>query len=205
MNYSGNGPWPALLMGVLVLFIGLRALITGESGTFRDIPLVDWVGFVLVPLGLSMIILSIRSLRTWKKPGPSTDDDIRQAKEKLDQMYLREHGTLPGAQQPQAPESPAPEQAAAPARPAAPQPEAAARPEAPTHEEAKLKTAPEPPTPEQNARIARANTRIRQGLLLMLAGGLVFYAASGALALIPAVALFLVGLTRLAVGLVERS
>ena len=78
-------------------------------------------------------------------------------------------------------------------------------PEAPTHEEAKLKTAPEPPTPEQNARISKTNAKIRQGSLLMLAGGLLFYAAGSTLALIPAVALFLVGLTRLAVGLVERS
>ena len=105
MSSNGYSPWLALLIGIFLVFNGLRALFTGEPGTFRDVPLADWAGLAFVPLGIIMIILSIRSIRTWKEPEPPTytDDDIRQAKEKLEQMHLREHGGLPEAPKPEAP------------------------------------------------------------------------------------------------------
>ena len=97
MNGNGYSPWLALFIGIFLVFDGLRALLTGEPGTFRDVPLADWAGLAFVPLGIIMIILSVRSIHTWKRPEPPqyTDDDIRQAKAKLNQMYLREHGRPP--------------------------------------------------------------------------------------------------------------
>ena len=186
VRYSEYNPWIALATGIVVLLSGLLKLITNVGGDWHGVYIPVWTGWVFVPLGLLIIILSIRSLRTWKEPEPPvyTDEEIRQAKEKLDQMYLREHG-----ESPHTPEAPAPEPAPSPT---VTQP-------TPT---------PAPPrtlTPEEEARALNARRKIRQGLLLILAGAAIFCAASGALLLIPAIALLLVGLTRLAVGLVERS
>ena len=174
VRYSEYNPWEALAVGLILIFSGVFKLVTNTGGDWHDVYIPVWTGWLFLPLGVIISILSIRSMRTWKEPEPPrySDEEAAQAKAKLDRMHLREHGSLP---------------------------------EAPTREKVTSKTAPEPPTPEQNARIAKANTRIRQGFLLMLAGAAVFYTAGGALALIPAIVLFLVGLTRLAVGVVERA
>lgn len=178
VRYSEYNPWIALAIGILVLLSGLLKLITGVGGEWHGVHIPTWTGWLFLPLGTIISILSIRSIRTWKEPEPPkyTNEEVCQVKEKLDRMYLREHGALPGAPESQTTGTPPP-----------------------------ASITPAPPTPEQKARIARANAKIRQGFLLMLAGAAVFYAAGGVFLLIPASALFLVGLTRLAVGVVERS
>ena len=104
-NNSTHTAWEALFAGVLLLIWGVCSLVTGDGGRVHGISVVDWIGWVLVPVSLIIIVLSIRSIRTWKEPEPPTytDDDIRQAKEKLEQMHLREHGGLPEAPKPEAP------------------------------------------------------------------------------------------------------
>ena len=196
MRYSEYNPWIALIIGIIVLFSGLLKLITDVGGEWHGVYIPVWTGWLFVSLGLLVILLSIRSVRTWKEPEPPafTDEEVRQAREKLDRMYLREHGAPP-----QAPENNLPDADATRTAP----PAASASP--PT---ARPKPAPLPPktlTPEEEARAVTAGRKIRQGLLLMLAGAAVFYVAGGALLLIPAFILLLAGLTRLAVGLVERS
>ena len=196
-NSQSELPYACLIVGVAMTLVGITGKTLGPRGDIRIMSVSDETRLLSLFVGIIMTVLSILYLRKHKFIPPAyTDDDIRQAKEKLDRMYLREHGALPGAPTPEAPETPAPAPADAPGRPAAAQAEAAARP---------APAAPIPLTPEQKARMAKANARIRQGLLLMLAGAAVFYAAGGAFLLIPAMALLLVGLTRLAVGVVERS
>ena len=180
MRYSEYNPWIALVIGIIVLLSGLLKLITNVGGEWHGVYIPAWTGWAFVPLGLLIIILSIRSLRTWKEPEPPayTDEEIRQAKEKLDQTYLREHGTAP-----QAP-GPAPS-------PTVTQP-------TPT---------PAPPrtlTPEEEARALNVRRKIRQGLLLMLAGVIAFYAAGNLFVLILSPILFMVGLCRAAVGAAQK-
>ena len=168
-------PYACLIAGLAASFVGITGkMIDGPKGDIRFTSVSDETRWISLLVGITMTILSILYLRKHKFiPLAFTDEEARQAKEKLDRMYLREHGTLP-----QAPEPPAP------------------------------KPTPPPPgtlTPEEEVRAISANRKIRQGLLLTLAGAAVFHVASGALLLIPAFILLLVGLTRLAVGLVERS
>ncbi|MCL1939951.1 MAG: hypothetical protein FWG04_04755 [Desulfovibrionaceae bacterium] len=56
----------------------------------------DWFGWIFLPCGIAITVLSIISLRRGGgKPKKYTDEDVARAKEALDRMYLREHGTLP--------------------------------------------------------------------------------------------------------------
>ena len=191
MNKDKNSelPYMSLFIGILLALIGSTGkIILGYAGQWRMSSISGGERWVLLLAGIIMIVLSIPFIRKQKVYTPKyTDEEAAQAKAKLEQMYLREYGSLPDVPKPETP-----------ARPAASQPEAAARPQP-------ASAAPQPPTPEEKARIARANAKIRHGFLLMLAGGLIFYAANGVFLLIPATALLLVGLARLAVGLVERS
>ena len=104
-NNNAEKPWIPLFMGILLTIDGLHTLITGKGGEVRGFPVVDWAGWVFLPVGVIIIVLSIRSICTWKEPEPPTytDEDIRQAKKKLEQMHLREHGGLPEAPKPEAP------------------------------------------------------------------------------------------------------
>lgn len=183
-NY-GELPVMSLVLGILFALSGITGKIFLGKGEFRIVSIEGSDRWILLLAGAILIALSIHFIRKRKFAPPAfTDDDLRQNKENLDQMYLREH-----EESPHTPEAPAPEPAPSPT---------VIQP-TPT---------PAPPrtlTPEEEARIAKSNAKIRQGLLLILAGAAVFYVASGALLLIPAIALLLVGLTRLAVGLVERS
>jgi hypothetical protein len=62
----------------------------------RSIPLVDWIGWVVLPIGVVMSIMSITALRRGVgKPKKYTDEDVAKAKEQLDQMYFKEHGFWP--------------------------------------------------------------------------------------------------------------
>ena len=168
-------PYACLIAGLAASFVGITGkMIDGPKGDIRFTAVSDETRWISLLVGVIMTALSILYLRKHPFVPPAfTDEEVRQAKEKLDRMYLREHGELP-----QTPEAPAPK----PARPA-----------------------PRTLTPEEEARAAKARRKIRQGLLLMLAGAAVFYVAGGALLLIPAFILLLAGLTRLAVGLVESS
>ncbi|MCL1939891.1 MAG: hypothetical protein FWG04_04450 [Desulfovibrionaceae bacterium] len=98
-----NHPLGSLIVGILLIVTGGWNIITGEGGYRGGIlvskaPVVDWYGWVFLPGGIAITVLSIISWRRGegkRKPKKYTDEDVARAKETLDRMYLREHGTLP--------------------------------------------------------------------------------------------------------------
>ena len=91
-------PLMVLFIGILFTLIGITGKVfLGYAGNWRVSSVSGGERWGLLLAGIIMIILSVRSIRTWKRPEPPqyTDDDIRQAKAKLNQMYLREHGRPP--------------------------------------------------------------------------------------------------------------
>ena len=167
-------PYACLIAGLAASFVGITGkMIDGPKGDIRFTAVSDETRWISLLVGVIMTALSILYLRKHPFVPPAfTDEEVRQAKEKLDRMYLREHGELP-----QTPEAPAPK----PARPA-----------------------PRTLTPEEEARAVIAKRKIRQGLLLMLAGVIAFYAAGNLFVLILSPVLFMVGLCRAAVGAAQK-
>ena len=95
-----GGPLLALTLGILMIIRGGYNIITGEGGTISmwHVPLVDWIGWVLLPAGIIISIMSIRWLLRGggkHKPKKYTDEDVTQAKATLDRMYFKEHGYWP--------------------------------------------------------------------------------------------------------------
>jgi hypothetical protein len=95
-NYS---PYWGLSIGIMLIVLGVFYIINGggyAGGPFGTAPVVDFAGWVLLPCGIVITVLAIISLRRGEgKPRKYTDEDAARAKETLDRMYLREHGTLP--------------------------------------------------------------------------------------------------------------
>ena len=92
-----GGPGLALILGIMMILGGGRSIITGKGGSvWSGIPVVDWIGWIMLPFGIAISIMSIRSLwRGGGKPKKYTDEDLARAKEKLDRMYFEEHGSWP--------------------------------------------------------------------------------------------------------------
>jgi hypothetical protein len=57
------------------------------------VPIVDWIGWVELPVGIIICILSIRALR--RGPKKYSGEEIARAKEALDRMHFAEHGVWP--------------------------------------------------------------------------------------------------------------
>ncbi|MCL1939890.1 MAG: hypothetical protein FWG04_04445 [Desulfovibrionaceae bacterium] len=110
MNDPGGPHW-ALALGILLIVSGVFGIITGVGGYLGGdlvpkIPVVDWAGWIFLPCGIAITVLSIIALRRGEgKPKKYTDEDVARAKEALDRMYLREHGSLP-EEPPSGPEEP---------------------------------------------------------------------------------------------------
>ena len=102
MNERFSPLW-ALLFGILLSGMGVYSILTGDGfsrgGIFVDgPPAPGWTGWILLPAGLTICILSIRALRRGAgktKPKQYTDEDAARAKEEMDRLYLKEHGSLP--------------------------------------------------------------------------------------------------------------
>ena len=202
-NSQSELPGACLIVGIAMALAGITGKTLGPRGDIRITPLSGETRWISLIVGVIMTVLSILYFRKHKFIPPEfTDEEVRQAEEKLDQMYLRDHGALPQAPKADTPNAnpakPDPAQpTTATAQPAASQPEAAAKP----------KPAPAPPrtlSPEEEARAAKAGRKIRQGLLLMLAGVIVYYAAGNLFMLFLSPVLFMVGLCRAAVGAAEK-
>ena len=89
-----NDLWLGVVLGI-ILIAGSLLTLPGD-GVYRGFTFPAAGVWVLLFTGISIIILSIRGLlRGEGKPQSFTDEDARRAKEKLDRMYLLEHGTLP--------------------------------------------------------------------------------------------------------------
>ena len=82
----------------------------GPKGDLRFTDVSDEARWILAPIGGIVIALSIPLIRKQKFSIPRyTDEEAKQAKAKLEQMHLREHGSLPetpnsGAVRPEAPD-----------------------------------------------------------------------------------------------------
>ena len=169
MRNSEYNPWVALAIGIVLIFSGSFKLVTGIGGDWHDVYIPAWTGWIFVPLGLIIAILSLRSLRTWKEPEPPkyTDEEVVKARENLDRMYLREHGGPP---------------------------------EAPVTEEIMPKSVPGSVAPA-----SKNSPKVRQGLLLMLAGVGLYIIADSLTTLILSPVLFMVGLCRAVIGGMETK
>jgi len=92
MNRDPGGPGWGLCAGIMLIICGVLSLVKGKPGihiaaTGQQIPLVDWIGWVLLPSGIAISILSIQwLLRGGGKPKKYTNEDVVRAKEKLDQI-----------------------------------------------------------------------------------------------------------------------
>ena len=180
-----NSHWWGLLLGIVLIFCGVLNLLTGSGLKYWGAAAPPWTWLVFLPVGIVVGFWSARALLRGEGKKPVyTDEDRTRAKERLDRMYLREHGTAPGAPEPQTMEPTAPEPA---------QPPTAKKPKP-------SRTL----TPEEEARAAKADRKIRQGLLLMLAGAVVFHVAGDSVAWLLSPVLFMVGLCRAAVGAAQK-
>ena len=105
-----NMHWWSLVAGILLVFSGALTLFTGKSGHYWDVAVPVWAGSLFLPLGIVIIVMSVRALRRGEGKAPKySDEDVTRAKAKLEQMHLREHGSLPetpkpGAVRPEAPD-----------------------------------------------------------------------------------------------------
>jgi len=101
MNREPEGPGWSLCLGILFIIWGTLSIVTGKAGihiaaTGGQIVLMDWIGWVLLPSGIVISIVSIRSLlRGGGKPETYTDEEATRAKEELAHMHFKEHGCWP--------------------------------------------------------------------------------------------------------------
>jgi hypothetical protein len=103
MNRAPGGPIAWLCAGIAWIIWGALGIIDGKAGLNlpalgqgRQIDLVDWVGWVILPVGIIICILSIRTL--WRGPIKYSDEDVARATDALDRMYVAEHGVWPKEQ-----------------------------------------------------------------------------------------------------------
>jgi hypothetical protein len=101
------GPRFSLFFGIMSIVAGVIGIITGKGGPVLSgaylsgivtttAPVVDWFGWVMLPVGIIISILSIRALRRGEgEPKKLTDADLARAKKELDRMYFAEHGVWP--------------------------------------------------------------------------------------------------------------
>jgi hypothetical protein len=94
MNSDPSRPGICLLVGVLLVVLGTLAIISGSGipiGRFQT-PTVDWIGWVLLPAGIAICIMTIIWIRRGgAKPKKFTDEEVAQAKKELNMMYFKEH------------------------------------------------------------------------------------------------------------------
>jgi len=101
MNREPGGPGWSLFAGIVWIIWGALTIITGKAGMYiaatgGQVALVDWIGWILLPSGIIVSIVSIRSLlRGGGKSKKYTDEEIARAKEELARMYFKEHGYWP--------------------------------------------------------------------------------------------------------------
>ena len=91
-----NKLWAGVLFGLAVSLSGMIKITTGQSGSLWGGSVPTWTGWLLLPGGLLILVLSIRGLlRSEGKPPCYTDDDVEKSKRHLEQMYIKEHGVPP--------------------------------------------------------------------------------------------------------------
>ena len=92
--------WLGLILGVILASSGMMKLITNEPGyAWGVFPVPAWTGWLLIPIGVIIFILSFRALRRKPRRPPSfTEEDARKAEAEMDAMYFKEHGELPEKQ-----------------------------------------------------------------------------------------------------------
>jgi len=84
-----------LFMGIIMIIFGVRSIII-DGGHRGKIDPVGWIGWIMLPVGIIISIMSIRALlRGPKKYIDYTDEEVARSKERLDQMYFEEHGACP--------------------------------------------------------------------------------------------------------------
>jgi uncharacterized membrane protein len=98
MNRDIGGLILLLVTGIMLIAIGIYNIITGTSGQvfgiFGTVSVVDWIGWVVLPAGIVICIMSIIGLR--RGPEKYTDEEAVRSKEALDRiLYFEEHGTWP--------------------------------------------------------------------------------------------------------------
>ena len=91
-----NTYWWGIVASILLIISGLIDVITGKEGSYWGFPVPAWSGWIFLPIGIIIFAFCIRALRRGEGTSrPYSDEDAARAKEELDHMYLKEHGSLP--------------------------------------------------------------------------------------------------------------
>lgn len=76
MHDDPPSPYMSLIVGVILIIGGMYAILTDSGGSYWGVPVVDWVGWLFLPMGIVICILAARSLRRDKeKSDPCAGDD----------------------------------------------------------------------------------------------------------------------------------
>ena len=90
---------PFLYIGVALVYIGAEMLWTGQPFPVRGVLTPSWVGWVIFPIGLWIIIVSLREVwRNRKLPKEDhryTPEEIARARAELDALYPQEDAVTP--------------------------------------------------------------------------------------------------------------
>ena len=88
-------PWIFLVIGVLLL-LNCALDLPESGGVYKGFPIPAFGGWILLAVGIILVAVAGRSiLRGEGKERPPTEEEIRKAKEALENMHRHEHGTLP--------------------------------------------------------------------------------------------------------------
>ena len=96
-----GSPWGWLCIGIMFVILGGNTFITGTGGYYSTpsgvaVPIVDSIGWIMVPGGIAISLLSIQLIRRGVgKPKKYTDEELSRIKEELDRIYFEQHGTWP--------------------------------------------------------------------------------------------------------------
>lgn len=91
-----NGPWPALVFGLLLVAGSIKTL--PEGSNYRGFPYPAWGVAILLLVGLCITFISLRAIIRGegkvKKP-PYTEEEIARAKAVLEKIHQNDYGVPP--------------------------------------------------------------------------------------------------------------
>ena len=91
-----NIHWGGVLISIVLIFGGVLNLLTGSGLKYWGAAAPAWSWLIFLPVGIIVGFWSARALLRGEGKKPVyTDEDIVRAKEKMDAMYLRDHGKAP--------------------------------------------------------------------------------------------------------------
>ena len=92
-----SNPLGSLIFGLALSFVGFFMLLYGEEGFYwRGGFISPWISWFLLPIGIIITILSLRSFQQQGSQSKTySDEEVAQSEAEMDAMYFREHGEMP--------------------------------------------------------------------------------------------------------------